>query len=64
MVAPKTMTAAQAHGPLSNRTSDCISWVRQSGEDVAIRPKLNPEFFRTPTGIAVLIITAVVLLTP
>jgi TRAP-type uncharacterized transport system substrate-binding protein len=39
-----------------------MSWVRQSGEDAAIRPKLNPDFFRTPTGIAVLIITAVVLL--
>jgi TRAP-type uncharacterized transport system substrate-binding protein len=39
-----------------------MSWFRQSGDEVAIHPKLNPHFFRTSTGIAVLIITAFVLL--
>jgi TRAP-type uncharacterized transport system substrate-binding protein len=39
-----------------------MSRFRQSGDEVAIPPKLNPHFFRTSTGIAVLIITAVVLL--
>jgi TRAP-type uncharacterized transport system substrate-binding protein len=33
-----------------------------SGEEVVIRPKLSPHFFRTSTGIAVLSITAIMLL--